>query len=216
MVTIGLIAILAALVIVTLTEQRRTARDANRQLALGEYSAALQQYYTQNRTYMLAPDPCVISNGSLEYPGLGPNQDFLLPIGSGTGCVGYKGGGWGSMNRHQSAQIFDYETNSIADALRTAGFLQRVSTDPRAGSAFPSQPASFFKDSNGPGLTAFDDFILTLCSAGGKPATSRTEATEFGIFTQLERDPTIINAHATKSTQECGGPETGFGWDTIQ
>jgi prepilin-type N-terminal cleavage/methylation domain-containing protein len=215
MVTIGVIAVLASLVVVTLTEQRRSARDANRQLAIGEYTTAFQQYFAQNRTYMLAPAPCTVSNTSEIYPGSG-TLSFFLPVGTGTGCVGYKGGGWGSINRHASTEIFDYGVNSIADSLRVAGFLTRVSTDPRTNGGFPTKPVSYFKASDGPGLSAFDDYILTLCTNEGKPATSRLEATEFALYTQLEREPKVVNSHAVSSAQQCGGPETGYGWDTIQ
>lgn len=214
MVTVGIIGILTALVMVTLTEQRRAGRDANRQLSLSEYTTSLQQYYSQSHTYMLSPAPCFISNTAELYPGV-TDPTLKLPIGSGDGCVGFKKGGWGSINRKNGSQITNYGLISIADALRQGGFLQRTNTDPRTAGQFPTQPASDFKASDG-SVTEFDDFILTLCNNDGKPAATAQQATEFGLFAQLERDPQITHPHDPPSKQECGGPGTGYGWDTIQ
>jgi len=211
LVAIAIIAILARLVVISLNEQRVQARDASRRSALVQYGTALEQYHAQSHSYMLEPAGCHVTKSTNFYP---DGTSFPLPEGDVVSCVGYHGGAWGSVNRRSplaGPNIAGYPgTQSIAEALRTAGYLQTISTEPRSNGAFPSQSASAIDPNN------FDDFILTLCNSDGRPAADPTEATEYGLFAALEKSPSTGSVSGTKANNSCGGPNTLYPWNTIQ
>ncbi len=217
LIVVAIIGILARLVVISLNMQRIQARDASRRTALTQYGTAIEQYYSQAHSYLIEPAGCIVDKSADFYPdGTTYPLPKALPNGDTDSCVGYQGGGWGSINRRSpsadpSKAIGGYPgAESISEALRAGGYIQSISLDPRTGGVFPSQPASTLTSAT------FDDYILTLCSSSGRPASDPSEATEYGLYANLENAPSTSVATGTKATNSCGGPGTAFPWNTIQ
>jgi len=212
LVSVAIIAVLARLIALSLTAQRSASRDATRRAALTQYSTALEQYYTQAHSYMVVPTSagCTVTASTTDtYPG---NPSAPLPEGPLTKCVGYMGGGWGSINRRSMAS---YGSKAISEELRSEGFIQTISFDPRTNGNFPTQTAAQVVAAKG--IANFDDYILTLCDSNGNPASDPSTATEYGLYAELESNTAAAVPGGTGTKTSCGGASTGSGgWDTVQ
>lgn len=179
------------------TKSRTRARDANRRASVKGYSHSLELYYTVRRTYVVYYKD---KNNTCDLASTALNDLNTTAVGS--GCVGYKGKGWGAITRKN---IIDYSAKSIADALVNEGFLSQVKTDPSI--------SSFDQHNNT--LAEYDDFLLTLCQPDGRAATTEKNATDYAIYAKME-NPTPQESDYT--SRLCGGPNTAYsfpGWPSL-
>jgi prepilin-type N-terminal cleavage/methylation domain-containing protein len=194
MVAVVVIGILAALTVLATNESRARARDANRRDSIGNYTAALEQWRQVGTTrsfFVRAGSNCTPS---------GTGAGYMSGVGA--DCVGYRGGGAGMITRKT---VSNHSATSIAEALQGAGVLTAIRVDPLDAKL----------DTNVAPTVA--DFILTTCTRDGVPAQTMDEAETFAIYTQLERPNTTGSGSATdagNAARLCGGPDTGYGWDT--
>jgi prepilin-type N-terminal cleavage/methylation domain-containing protein len=211
LVCVTVIAILTGLIVVKLLNSRGIARDTSRRQDLTTYATSLEQYYAQNRTYMVKGPGCTISSNSATlfyYGALG------LPTGNANNdCVGYLQGGYGSLNR-KNAGNYTNTTVTIAEELRSLGMLQKIATDPRTGGSLPTGDGSQFRATD---YKDFDDYILTLCTKTGTPAANPADAQEYGLYANLENPLKGSSAAAGDPAHACGGSSTTTkGWNTVE
>ena len=185
-IAVTVIGILASIVAANFGDVRVRARDANRRLAVGQYSTSMEQWKAAKGNYFVEAD------GGCTLTGTRP-EDLT---GSGTGCVGYNGASVGQMTR---VTVFpNYQaTNSIAQVLVEKGYMTRITTDPLDRSYLTKSSR---------------DFILTICDDNSKIATTKDRAIQFAVYARLEKPKTDDE---TTAKQHCGGSETDNGWDVL-
>jgi prepilin-type N-terminal cleavage/methylation domain-containing protein len=213
LIVVAVIAILATLVTVNYNEQRAVARDSNRKLALAAYQTGLEQYHAAKDTYMVfLGDASNCDFSSLDTNPPNYEATVKATVATNDDCVGYKGQGWGSINRKNPAANYPNAKLSIADVLNQEGFMSKKSTDPTSKDFTTSVVTSIPVGQDGQIEEAFkfDDYILTVCDRDGNRATKPENAEIFGLYAQLER-PSKAPASAEKTRSLCGGAG-GAGW----
>ena len=207
LIAIVIIGSLATVVVVNTVQTRAKARDASRRDSIEAYSTSLEQWRTvsPNRSYFVQTEgaPCVASNSN--NTAHDPNKTgYGYMSGAGTTCVGFQGGGAGRMTRKNIPSLYPNASYSIVDALVQAGVLNAVRLDPRLeGKDFS------YNDS-------WEDFILTTCNKDGYAASSPADAVNYTIYANLEIPSKTPEDEAAAAKKQCGGDDTGKGWQTVQ
>ena len=187
------------------------ANDSNRVASMRQYQAALELHRSTNRTYWVARMAgigrdqlagLVTKNISDQNRLTASNADRVAYKDQ---LVGYKGGGWGRMNAKGTLGNYG-QTYSIADALVYEGVLSQVRFDPRM-----TDPQVVTGDATH--LELFNDFNLTLCDVTGAIPANPLDATNYGLFVQLEQPNRYPESNQVDTF--CGGANVGGGWDTI-
>lgn len=204
-IAVAIIGILATVTVVNMRESRARARDTNRRTSVEAYSTSLEQWKTisKHKSYFvyntLVTGDCNASHPAGNDP-LATGYGYMS--GAQLSCVGLNGGGAGRITRKNLSGLTggaSYGATSIADALKEAGVLNAVRVDPAA--------ENLNLNSNLP------DFVLTTCDSNGFAASNPKDATEFAIFTRLERTG-VSGSDVVDPKQLCGGSSVK-GWDTI-
>lgn len=187
-IAVTVIGILASIVMANFGDVRVRARDANRRLAVTQYSTSMEQWKAAKGNYFIEDGDCEIT----DYNKLSGMS------GSVPACVGYNGGSVGQMTRTFEAGVLErYKTFSIAQVLVEKGYLTRISADPL--------DRSFITKST-------RDYILTICDNESNMAKTKTSAVQFAIYARLEKPKT---SDETTAKQHCGGSETDGAWDVL-
>jgi prepilin-type N-terminal cleavage/methylation domain-containing protein len=192
-VGVGVVGILASLLMTNSSRFQMQSRDANRRSSVAAYQNSMELYHAERKTYFVQYDNLargITCNSSTPMPNP-PGHIYAL---FGTGCVGKWGNSEGRMTRKGAAFAQDAGYNpeySIADALRFSGFLATIRTDPLATEVAPDQVDDITRD-----------FYLTICRADWHRATSKDEAVEYAVRTNLEISDTVLKEQEKRS---CGG-----------
>jgi prepilin-type N-terminal cleavage/methylation domain-containing protein len=209
LIVVVIIGVLATLTVLNTVRTRMQAHDASRRTSVDGYSAALEQWRTASSTksYFVQIEGAACNAKNLKNAQHDPSvTGYGYMDGVEGTCVGFNGGGAGRMTRKgfSPATGGSYPANSIADALKTAGYLNAVRLDPR----IENQGFSY----DDPGA----DFILTTCDADGYAAASPSTAVNYTIYTNLELPSTTPEDETVAATHQCGGSASPGGWNVIR
>lgn len=200
LVVVGTVSVLASLVVINTNRLQAQARDSRRRASVDAYVTSMEQWRlispTKSYFVQLLGQSCTAS-GPIN---LTANDRYMS--GTGSGCVGYQGGGAGRMTRRQVSSTYP-GSQSIAEALREVGVLNGIRVD-------PLDDRKEFTDASA------RDFILTTCTNDGAPASNPEEAQQYAVFAQLELPTTSSTGDIANARVHCGGEDNGITWETIR
>ena len=183
LVVVGIIGILAATSVVTLSQLSSRSRDSSRRESLGAYATSLEQYKASHGHYVV--DSTVSSN--------------LV--------TGYINQGWGRVTRIGVNSSYSSGV-SIADVLQQKGYLTTIQTDP----SLRGLAANRDSDTTNPVAKVqtgsfTNDFFLIVCSyKGDKQITAGSgvdSGVEYALYGNLENSAAVSGANTT-DRQQCG------------
>lgn len=209
-VAVSIIAILASLVILNLTEARKSARDSRRKSDIQTYVSAFNSYRVTNPNFFIEDKKAGTCSNGVEVAQLDDSScvdangnacTVDSAFNSGAACVGALGRSFGKINlasvssespvkdgykaEENSAWARPYATTSIAQALFNQGFLNNLSKDPMTKSGLVN---------NDPTLP---DYTLIRSCANGKQALNKGGVL-FTVFGILERTPSAVDTSSMK------------------
>jgi prepilin-type N-terminal cleavage/methylation domain-containing protein len=206
LVVVSILGILSAIVSVNYDQGRKKAADAAIKADTREYRQAMELYYSKYKSYLVYDRS---KNCDFTYETATAHGGFRLE-GTGDGCVGYKGSGQGQMtriNKETTDEILNnYTPRSIADLLVSEGVLSAVYTFPESKDVAQGYTRVMLSGAQAPA-----DFVLTVCDASGKQASSAALASTYAIFAQ----PLVpIAAERARAVVLCGAYP--HGWNVLE
>ncbi len=205
-IVLSIIALLAAVLLANFTTVRRTARDGVRKAGVQTLLQALEADHSVTGSYLVTVrgEPCAFSGGNAQ----------SVPVGTGAGCTGASGDGFGPANWHSAPApaspltvpstvhpglTYVFAQTSITQALQQDGFLGTVPRDPLAGDLTTG---------------ASPDYVIVACCVGGKQRNSGN-GQYVSVIASLEAPPSLSDSSNTANY--CGGanqlPSSGYQFD---
>lgn len=177
-IAVVVISIMASLVVINLSQSRRTARDGIRKADVAAVLQAVTNYSLANASSFIRyplngkPDVCSITT---------VNGSGSVTDGTGAGCVGAAGRAYGKINL-KSAQTTgyisgspvtrNYPSKSIVDALKDGGYIESIPRDPLS------------KNASATDASAVDYALIRACPTGQQHVNTRGQL--FAVWTILE------------------------------
>lgn len=195
LVAVTILAILTSLVVINISNVRRSSRDSRRKSDVQTVTTAINQYVLANGTSFIR-----YNRQGCTIPTVQTGEVRTLPTATGDGCVGANGLSFGKMNLinddsggYGPYTARQYQPHSIMESLKLSGVLANGAQDPQAGQN-PITSAS-----------ARDYVLIRACSTGWQNVGAR--GVLFAVWTSLESQATDIESANQKTFP--GGTEAG-------
>lgn len=199
LVATSIITLVAVSATVNLTRVRQNSRDGRRKSDIQVYNQAIASYQLAKGTSFIQ----ITGQGCDPTPADAPNNPA-----SGAGCVGANGRSYGLLNLASGTtadtvynvtpaltdQGRTYRSQSMAEALQSAGYLREIATDPLT------------KLSGGHTTDATArDYIVIRCCKDGRQSIS-TSGGAYSVWATLESS--VSDTDRSNAAALCGGSGT--------